>query len=309
MILNLIIFIAALGVVVKGSMMATRYASRLAESFHLSKYVVGFIIVAMISILPETLISINSAIAGIPSFGFGMLLGSNVADLTLIFAIIIFYTKRDIKVESGILKNRIVYPFLLLLPLILGFDGHLSRKEGLALIIAGGAFYYLSFRNGARPGTSPVHHNGRYKSFFMLLVSMAILLVGAHATVVSATAVAQALGISTVLIGILVVGLGTTIPELFFSLRSIKKREDSLAIGDLLGTVLADATIVIGIVALISPFSFPGNIVYVTGGFMVAASLLLFFFMRSGKVITRKEAYILFAFWITFVLVEFMINR
>lgn len=86
---------------------------------------------------------------------------------------------------------------------------------------------------------------------------MGLLFVGSHFVVSSATSLAEMIGISSVLIGMLVVGLGTTMPELFFSLNAVKRNDDSLAVGDLLGTVLADATIVIGLIALIAPFSFP----------------------------------------------------
>lgn len=294
--------------VIKGSTMATNYAGRLAESFRLSKYTVGFIIVAVISILPETFIAINAAISGVPSFGLGMLFGSNIADLTLIFAILVFYAGRSLKVESKILRNHIIYPFILLFPLILGLDGYFTRIEGVILILAGAIFYYIALRDGT-DGTMPeVPSNGRYKAIGMLIVSMAVLLIGAHFIVTSATAVANNLGVSPILIGMLVVGLGTTMPELFFSLRSIKNRDDSLAIGDLLGTVLADATIVVGILALVNPFAFPQKIVYITGVFMVLASFILFRFMRSGRSLTRREAWMLFAFWVVFVVVEFFAN-
>ena len=106
----------------------------------------------------------------------------------------------------------------------------------------------------------------------------------------------------------LIIGVGTTMPELFFSLSAVKKNHDSLAIGDILGTVLADATIVVGILSLISPFSFPLKIIYSTGIFMVLSSFLLFYFMRSGKTITKKESYLLFSFWLIFVFVEIILN-
>lgn len=308
MINNIFIFLVALFMVIKGATMATKYAGRLAESFHLSKYTVGFIIIAIISILPETFIAVNSAIAGIPSFGLGMLFGSNIADLTLVFAILVLYAGRSLKVESKILKNNSLYPFMLFLPLILGLNGSFSRLEGLALIAAGGIFYFMAFKNGSEGVPMPKQEGSRIKNLGLLIASMAVLLVGSHFTVTSATAVANNFGVSPILIGMLVVGLGTTMPELFFSLRSIKKKDDSLAIGDILGTVLADALIVVGILALINPFVFPQKIVYVTGGFMVVASFVLFRFMRSGRSLTKREAWMLFLFWAVFVLVEFFAN-
>lgn len=295
--------------VIQGATMATKYAARLAETFSLSKYTVGFIIVAVISILPETFISINATLNEVPAFGLGMLLGSNIADLTLVFAIIIFLAGRSLKVESKILKNHVVYPFMLILPLVLGLNGHFSRLEGLALMIAGGIFYYLALQNGNTHKVVKKKKNHRIKNISLLLLSMAMLLVGSHFTVTSASELANFWRVSPILIGMLIVALGTTIPELFFSLKSVKKKDDALAIGDILGTVLADATIVVGILALISPFSFPQKIIYVTGVFMVVASFILFYFMRSGRTLTKKEASFLLFFWIIFVLVEFLVNR
>ena len=305
---NILIFIFSLFLIIKGATLATTYSAKLGEHFNISKYVVGFIVVAFISILPETLVSINSALKGIPEFGLGTLFGSNIADLTLIFAILILSAGRGIKIESKILQNVHLYPFFLLLPIIFGLNGHYSRIEGTALIISGALFYYFVFRNGAK--TEKVFRNGdgKYKNILFLLFAMAILLIGAHFTVTSATALASKLQITPILIGMLVVSLGTAMPELFYSLKAIDKKEDGLAVGDILGTVLADATIVIGILAFISPFYFPVKIVYITGTFMVVASLILLEFMRSGRTITKKEAFVLLAFWVAYAFIEFAVN-
>lgn len=309
MINSLFILIVALFLIIKGATFSTRYAARLAENFHLSKYTVGFIIVAVISILPEAFISINSAIEGVPAFGLGTLFGSNIADLTLVFAILVAVAHRGLRIESKILKNNRTYPFILLLPLVLGLDGFFSRAEGISLIIAGAVFYLIAFRNGTEESLIPTSADGKYKNFLSLLAGMVMLLVGAHFTVTSASELANFLGINSILIGMLVVGLGTTIPELLFSLKSVQKHEDSLAVGDILGTVLADATILVGIIALISPFTFPIKIIYITGLFMLTAAIILFYFMKSGRIISKKEAWLLLLFWLVFVLVEFSANQ
>jgi cation:H+ antiporter len=309
MLQNLFIFSVSLFLVIRGATLATVYAARLAESFRLPKYVVGFIIIAVISILPETFIAIQSAFQGMPAFGLGTLFGSNVADMTLVFAAIVLLAGRRIKIKSRILKDNRVYPLLLLLPVVLGFDGNYTRLEGLALIIIGAAFYWMAFRTMAGSADVPRDGVDRRKNLLFLLFGMAILLLGSHFTVASASALARDLGVSPVLIGMLVVGLGTTMPELFFSLKSVQKDDDDLAVGDILGTVLADATIVVGILALISPFAFPLKIVLITGIFMVLASFLLFGLMRSDRALSKKEAHLLMAFWLLFVIVEFLANR
>lgn len=320
---NLFIFATSLFLIVKGATISTKYSFNIAEKLKISKYIIGFIVVAIISIIPETLVSINTAFQDVPSLGLGTLFGSNIADLTLIFAIIIFVANRGIKVESKILTNNSVYPFFLIVPIILGLDGFYSRVEGIVLIICGVLFYYLSFKKNTIKkevsseeeviedlSNGEINKKGKLsKNIWMLLFSMIMLLIGSHFIVVSSINIATYLNISSIIVGVLVLGLGTTIPEFSFCLASIKDNHDSLAVGDLLGTVLADATIVLGILSVINPFSFPARIIYVTGIFMVIASFVLFYFMKTGKVISKKEGYILLFTWILFILIEIFLNR
>lgn len=309
MLINILILLVSLASIVFGASGATKHAATLANSFKLSKYLVGFIVIAIISILPETLVSINSAIEGNPSLGLSTLMGSNVADLTLIFAIVVLLAGRGLKVEGKIIKNHIVYPLILLVPIILGLNGHFSRLEGIALIIAGGVFYYIVLRNNT-DDTPPdeIVREKRWKSIILFLISMTLLILGSHFAVTSTISLASNLSVSPFLIGILVIGLGTTLPELMVAINSVRGKDDSLAIGDILGTVLADATIVVGILATISPFSFPIRIIYSTGLFMIAGATLLFAFMKSESTLTKKEAAALLFIWLLFITVESLIN-
>lgn len=195
--------------------------------------------------------------------------------------------------------------------MILGLDGHYGRIEGAALIVMGIIFYYFSFKKENKEITEFQTKNtdkNRRKNLVYLIGSIALLLIGSHFAVQSGVDIAKSLEISPILIGILIIGIGTTIPELLFSLKAVKQHDDSLAVGDLLGTVLADATIVIGILALINPISFPQRIIYITGIFMIIASFLIIYFMQTGKKISKKEGMILFGFRVLFILVEYMYN-
>lgn len=308
MLMSYLVFFFGLFLVIQSATLATRYAGRLSESFRLSKYVVGFIIVAFVSILPEAFISLNSALSGVPSFGLGTLFGSNVADLTLIFFILTAFSGRGIKVESRMLKEVKLYPIFLLLPLILGLDGAYSRLEGIFLITLGLVFYYLVFRQNTGTYTMTTSTRGRGKNFILLLVSLITMLWGAHLTVEAATTIAVAWQVSPILIGMLIVGLGTTMPELFFSLKTMKKTDDALAVGDILGTVLADATIVVGMLAVVSPFTFSVRLIYLTGLFMVTASFLLLSCLKTKRTLSKKEGWWLLIFWLVYAVVEFYIG-
>lgn len=306
---DFLLLLLALAVVVQGASLSTKYAERIAEGFHMSKYLVGFLVVSFVAILPETFIAINAAIQGEPSLGIGTLFGSNVIDLTLIFAILTLIAgKRGIRIEKSMLKKLRIYPLFLTIPLLLGLDGHFGREEGAALIIIGIIFYYYMFRRSVGLSSKASEIRSRAKNIFFFLLSMVLLLVGAHFTSQSAVSLAEGLNVNPILIGVLIVSFGTTLPELSFSAKAIKNKKDALAIGDMLGSVLADATIVVGIVAMISPVTFSRSIAYVAGGFMVVSSLILLYFMHTNRRISRREVIVLVAVWVAYILAELIIN-
>ncbi|MDY0302852.1 MAG: sodium:calcium antiporter [Candidatus Moranbacteria bacterium] len=300
--------IVALYIVIRSSEYAIQYSTKIATNLKIPKYIVGFLIVAIISALPETLIGIDSALQGTPSFGLGTILGANVADLTVVFAISIFVGLRSLTVKSKILKHAKLYVFMIALPVIFGFNGYYSRWEGIVLILAGFYFYYsLFWRNRKSIFKSEGYFSWKYFSF--LLLSMMALLVGANATVKFGVSLAESLNINPIIIGMFFVGLGTTLPELLFSIKAVKRKHDELAIGDILGMVITDSTIVIGILALITPFTFNPKIIYITGGFMVASAIILLYFMKTGRSLNKKEAIALTFFYLLFVFTELFVHR
>ena len=306
---NLILLIISLFIVIKSADFAVKYAYQLAQNFKIPKYTIGFIIVAIISIMPEGFIAMSSALQGIPAFGLGTLFGSNVADLTLVFAMVTLFSKNNIKISSKVLNDNKFYSLILAVPIIFGLDGYYSRTEGLVLIMAGLFFYYLIFKKNHKQSLEENKEKiSHYKSLLFLILSVIILLLGSNLTIKYGVAFAQNIHLNPILIAMLIVGLGTTLPELLFSLRAAQKKQADLALGDILGTVISDATILVGIIALIKPFNFSPRIVYSTAIFMFIASLVLFAFMRSGKVLSKKEAWLLFAFYIVFVLTEYLIS-
>jgi cation:H+ antiporter len=193
--------------------------------------------------------------------------------------------------------------------MFLGLDGNYSRAEGITMIIVGVIFYIFIFSKSVNISGGPrdVDSKYRWRNVSFLILSLLLLLFGAYFTVESATELAHRLGVAPVLIGILIVGLGAVIPELAFSYKAVKDRQPSLAVGDIMGSVLAATTVVIGLLALIHPFDFPARITYVAGILMVVSSIILVFFIKSHYRIKRPEAVILLLIWLTYVLVEILV--
>lgn len=303
MLLDFLLLIASLAIVIKSADFTVRYSTKIAEGFKLPKYIVGFLIVAVISVLPEAMVSINAAIQGVPALGLGTLFGSNVADLTLVLAITIFLANRGLKIENRLLENKWFHIIAIAIPLLLGLNGSYSRFEGILLIITGLSFYaYILRRNKSTVKTEREPFS--YKNLFLFLLSLGVLILGANLAVQYGASLAEKLKINPVFVGMFIIGLGTILPELTFSIKAAKQDHDDLALGDILGTVVADATIVVGLIAIISPFSFAPQLIYVTGLFMFLAMVLLFYFMKSDKVLSKREALCLILFYILFVIAE-----
>jgi cation:H+ antiporter len=306
LLVNILLFACAFAVLIKSSSYCIRYSSRLAKHFHLSEFVVSFFIVSIISVFPEATISIMSAFQNVPSFGLGTLLGSNVTDLTLVFGVVALFSVHGVPVRSQIMKKDFLYLLLLLFPVILGLDARYSRLDGVLLIAAGLLFFItLSIESKLfRKEYINFADRSLAKNLALLILSLAVLIASANYTVKFGVAGAHDFGVPAVIVSLTFVSLGTCLPELLFSIRAIQANHCQLALGDILGTVLTDATIILGIVALIRPYSFDPILIYVTGIGMFFAGVLAIVFITTGRELSKMEGLCLIFFYLVFITVQ-----
>ena len=309
--LELFLFLFFLAIAIKSADYAIKYSTRIARIFRFPEFIVSFFMIAIISVLPEAVISIISAFKGTPELGLGTLLGSNIADLTLVFGIVALFSNGGIKVRSKILRNNMFYLFLLLFPLILGLDGKFSRIDGGVLVLLGIIFFFRIYSQSHHfsKRLDKIKKGNIVKDILILTLSLAFLLAGAYLTVNYATSFAEKANIPKVIIGVTILAFGTCLPELIFSIKAVKKNHDELALGDILGTVVTDATIVLGLVALISPFNYEVHNIYILGGAMFIAGIFAILFMKSDKTLKKGEGVILILDYILFVILEFLMNK
>lgn len=310
MIINLVLFLLSLVVLLKCANYAIKYSSRIAKIFSLSEFIISFFIVALISVLPEATIAIISAIKSTPELGLGTLLGAKIADLTLVLGIAALFSSKKIKIKSRILKNNLFYVILLLFPVLLGFDGRFSRTDGLILVLIGSIFLAKVYTEniGLHSRTKNSKKDSFLKVLLLLTLSLGVLLISAFYTVKFAVNFANDIRLPVILIGTTIIALGTCLPELVFSIKAVKKNHGELALGDILGAVIIDATIILGVVALICPFSYNPSHIYITGSALVLSGVLVTTFMKTDKSLSKLEGLSLILFYVIFLLVEFFIN-
>ncbi|HLF54299.1 MAG TPA: hypothetical protein VI612_01095 [Candidatus Nanoarchaeia archaeon] len=307
MLKEVLIFLIACLVLVKSAEYAIKAVSRIAKYLRLTEFIASFILVAFVSSLPEIFISVLSAIDGNPSLGLGTLLGGNIADLTLILGLITL-AGHPIRIHSTIIKKDLYLGALCLLPIILSLNGVISRIDGAILLAAGTIFLLILLKESAyfkKPFDGKDHV---LKSFLLLVISIIFLLGSAHFIVKSSEALALGIGVPVIIIGLVLVALGTTLPEFIFSLQSIRKGHADMAIGDLWGAVIVDACIGVGLTALIVPISVNLFVMGIVGLFTAFAVFFSLAFMRSDGILTRNEALALVFFYVAFVVAQILLR-
>lgn len=301
---NIAVFILASLVLVKSASYSVKSVAEIARHFRFSEFFIAFAVAGFISIMPELFIGINSALAGTPAVGLGTIIGSNIADLTLVIGFIALIG-RKLAADKQLIKNNIYFFAVTSLPVLFMLDGELSRDDGLVLVMA--FMFYMSrmvkkegiFAKKRKDGLLFLARN-----LAVFVLSMAVLFAAAHFIVESAVNLSVEFLIPPIIIGLFLVSFGTTLPELTFSLRAVMARHKEIALGDIMGNVAIDSTFSIGVVALIRPIS-TSFIVFATSAlFMVFSALLVVTLLQNHRKITWEESFLLFFLYAMFMIIE-----
>ncbi|OGB73267.1 hypothetical protein A3K24_00090 [candidate division Kazan bacterium RIFCSPHIGHO2_01_FULL_44_14] len=287
----------ALGLAAK---FATKSAHRIAKYFHTNDFVIGFFVVGVATSTPEITVAIDSALQHAPGLSLGNLLGASIVILSLLAGLAaILSGKLSI---NRFLRNDdfLMYLIISALPVVAIFDGQLTRLDGLWLI---GAYLLFIGRMYQRRNIyekhlalpSPNHRNSHLViEILKLLLSLVAILVLAHYLVNSSLVVASTLSVSPLLIGLLILSIGTNLPEVTLVLTQSRKQSHNLILGDLLGNVLLNVP-TLGLLALISPFAIAAPVSTNISAIFLLVSVALFgILMWSKNMLTRREGILLF---------------
>ena len=278
------------------------------------EFIIAFFVMAIAGSLPNLFVDIGAALRGFPQLAFGDILGGNLVDLTLVMALAILMSKGSIPAESKMVQQSAMFTAVIaIMPLFLILDGKLGRVDGLILISAFFIYAFWLFSKGDRfkkiysgQRQQPIEGFSKFfKDLIKIIIFLIILLIASQIIINSAQYFSNKLGISLALVGLLIIGLGNCFPEAYFSILSARRGESWMILGDLMGSVISCATLVLGIVAIIAPFEINDFSPFVIARIFLIITLALFLVaIRTGKKLTKKEALILLFIYITFLLVE-----
>jgi len=309
MFFQIIIFVISLFVLSWLSSHLVKTLVDIAKYLHWREFIIAFFVMAFAASLPNLFVDLNAALHGLPEIAFGDILGGNLVDLTLVTAIAVFFTKKILPADSRMVQGSTLFTILIaILPLFMVWDGNLSRGDGFILILSFVAYSYWLFskeerfkkfykKNKKEPNIFMKGKFGFWLNMGKAVLLLTLLLLASFGVVNSAQFFSDKLGISLSLVGILIVGLGNCFPEIYFSIISAKKGEGWMVLGDLMGSVIICATLVLGIIALVAPFEIKDFSPFIIARiFTLVAALFFLVVVKTGQKITKKEGLLLLVF-------------
>jgi cation:H+ antiporter len=297
--------IAGLAGLVIGGELLVRGAVSAAKGFGISPMVIGLTLVGFGTSTPELVTSVQAALTGSPGIAMGNIVGSNIGNVLLILGIAALLA--PIAVAPGALR-RDGSAMLVATALCLGvvLMGTVSRLMGLGFVVVLALYLWHTLRSERREATATPVYEAEAEAvpapemrlgiaLTLALGGLVVTILGARALVSGAVSLAQAAGISETVIGLTIVAIGTSMPELVTSVIAVRKGQGEVAFGNVLGSNIFNILGILGITALIAPLPVPAEIIRGDIWVMLASALLLVVFARSGWRVGRREGAVLVA--------------
>lgn len=309
--MDVFLLLVGLGLILGGANFLTDGSAALAQRFRVPEFIIGLTVVAVGTSTPELVVSVLSAAAGKSDMAIGNIVGSNIFNVFVIVGLCALVrpmalTRDNIRrdIPFGMIGSLILLAVTSDRLLHLGSVDRIGRGEGIAMLLLYVALMWYTIRRTPRPAVEerekPVMKLGL--ALLLIVGGLAGLIAGGEMFLRSATAIARHLGVSESVIAITLVAGGTSLPELASSLVSLAKGKSDMALGNVLGSNIANILLILGVSATIHPLSM-GGITIVDILMVVLSSLLLFVtaFTFRRKVIDRPEGAIFLAIYAAYI--------
>ncbi len=282
--------------------------ARIGMRLGMTPLVIGLTIVAFGTSAPELAVSIGAALKGVGGLAVGNVVGSNIFNISVVLAVCVLIRPLTVKVQL----IRFDIPLLIVLSFLIAYmlrDGAICRLEGgfltLGIITYTALSYYLARQKPAAEvleefeGDMPELRGSLWADFGWLAMGMLFLVGGSHLMVMGSCGIALELGISKTVVGLILVALGTSLPEVACSVMAATKDKGDIAIGNIVGSSIFNLLAILGATALINPFQ-AEDLQALELVFMVGLAVFLFPLARTGYSLRRWEGIILLVIYFTF---------
>lgn len=284
-----LLLIVGFVLLVKGADFFVSGASSVAKALKVPSVIIGLTIVAMGTSAPETAVSITASLGGNNGISLGNIIGSNIFNLLMVIgisAVIIPFNS-----DKEILKRDMLWNIAItVLLLVLIFDGSLSRLDGVILLAGIAAYLTVVVRSALK---NRVEDNSDEKvsvpkAVVFILGGLAAIVFGGDLVVDNASLIAKSLGMSDTLVGLTIVAIGTSLPELVTSIVAAKKGDSGLALGNAVGSCIFNILFILGIASAIAPMTADYEII-ADVCILIFVSIVTYIFARSKERVSRLE--------------------
>lgn len=315
---DVFIFLISCLILARTSTWIVQSLIKIARFLKWKEFIVASLLMAFVTSLPELFVGISSALHKQPLLSFGSVIGSNIVVLTLIIGMGAIMGE-GLKFKDKILQKASVYaPLITSLPLFLMLDKSVSRIDGcILLIVSFFYFYWLLCQKKRFTKTFFGKSKNReirllpfLKNLGIFITGICLLLLSAEGIVWSVLNLGKEFNLPVLIMGLFFIAIGTSIPEMAFSIKSIAMGHKQMVLGDTMGTIVVNSSLVLGITALIAPFQIPNFSPYLAGIlFTIITTLFFTIFAKTGREITKKEAFFLLFIYIAFLISEIFLSK
>lgn len=303
--MHLVIIIVGIIIMVIAATQLVKVIDFMSRYFHVSEFTTSFILMGIATSIPELAVAISSSIHQNAVLSLGNIIGSNIADLTLIIGLPVLIA-RGIQVKSRLTQLDTQYMSILALtPLLLLFDYQLSRLDGMFLLTLYGAYDYRLIRQRSRftRFVEQVKKPRLLKQLLLFIITILAIFISSQFVTNAAVLIAQEIDVPILIIGLIVISTGTILPELTHGIRATIMKHEGQIIGDILGSVVGNSTLIIGIAAVINPIKLVNfSEIVVPAMFLIIAIIYFLTSVYSGKRLTVRESLILIFIYLTFII-------
>ena len=280
--MDFVIFIIAMAGLIFGADFIINQSERIALRFNISEFVIGSTLVALGTSLPEMAASIAASATGKADMAIANAVGSNIMNITLVLAIIFIIAKRFNSNRDFFAKDSIWAMMPVMLFLLMSIDGTISTVDGVLLLIIMLAYLMFLSEDAQSADIEEIDEELKMnfswlKTIALLTVGFILVIIGAHFAVDSASNIAKSFGVSEWVIGVVLISFGTSLPELIISVSAALKGKVEMAIGNIIGSNLANISVVIGSSALVNELHFSLVDHTFDISLMVAATIMLIY--------------------------------
>ena len=288
--MDFLIFIIAMAALIYGADFVIKESERIALHFNISSFVIGATLVAVGTSLPEMAVSMSASAKGSADIAVANVIGSTIFNISLVLGLVFLLAKNIEPKRDLFAKDSAWSIFPILIFILMGIDGRISMFDGILFICMMGAYLLFLINSNSIEQSDEDLSKDKFnwiKTLVLLLIGFIFVIVGANFAIDSAGNIARGFGISEWIIGLFLVAFGTSLPELIISVKSAINNNADLAIGNIIGSNIANFTMVLGLSSIINPLNvdFNSYLFDISAAFIVSLMLV---FITANKLYNKS---------------------